>query len=109
MVSAVDRQDASGSSTPWAAFSSQSNSPRSTGSDALTFDFSSGPVVLPVLSRIAPVRVSLYGAALTGARSHQKAFAKGVFVVNEVTRGEQHELRLSLSRYVTLSLRPHAD
>ncbi|BGP35674.1 hypothetical protein JCM10296v2_007526 [Rhodotorula toruloides] len=79
IVPAVNRQDAS-------------------ETDALTFDFSSGPVVLPVLSRIAPVRVSLYGAAMTGAKSSKTAFAKGVFVVNQVTRGNPHEVHITLSR-----------
>ncbi|GEM11235.1 C2 domain protein [Rhodotorula toruloides] len=79
MVSAVDRQDAS-------------------GADTLIFDFSFGPILLPVLSRIAPVRVSLYGAAMTGAKSSKKVFANGVLVVNEVTRGEPHEVRVVLSR-----------
>ncbi|GAA5880035.1 hypothetical protein JCM3774_004543 [Rhodotorula dairenensis] len=53
----------------------------------LTFDFStSGPLVLPVLSRTTPVRVSLIGVGASGVKSSRKAVAEGVFTLNQVTR-----------------------
>ncbi|GAA5982387.1 hypothetical protein JCM10908_006627 [Rhodotorula pacifica] len=53
----------------------------------LTFDFStSGPLVLPVMSRTTPVRVSLVGLGASSVKSGRKALAEGVFTLNWVTR-----------------------
>ncbi|KWU41282.1 hypothetical protein RHOSPDRAFT_27740 [Rhodotorula sp. JG-1b] len=57
------------------------------GGDALNFDFStSGPLVLPVLSRTTPVRITLVGFGASSVKSSRKAVAEGVFTLNQVTR-----------------------
>lgn len=75
------------------------------GGDALNFDFStSGPLVLPVLSRTTPVRVTLVGFGASSVKSNRKAVAEGVFTLNQVTRDPtDNVITIELDRYVSHS------
>lgn len=72
------------------------------GGDALNFDFStSGPLVLPVLSRTTPVRITLVGFGASSVKSSRKAVAEGVFTLNQVTRDPtDNVITVELDRYV---------
>lgn len=65
--------------------------------DAISFDLSSTPASLPVLSRIAPIKVSVQGVA-AGLKHQRPALASGLLHVSDVQKGETVELTVRMSR-----------
>ncbi|GAA5842898.1 hypothetical protein JCM9279_004022 [Rhodotorula babjevae] len=65
--------------------------------DAISFDLSSKPASIPVLSRIAPIKVSVQGVA-AGLKHSRPALASGLIHVSDVRSGETVEITVRLSR-----------
>ncbi|GAA5895479.1 hypothetical protein JCM8208_005245 [Rhodotorula glutinis] len=65
--------------------------------DAISFDLSSKPASIPVLSRIAPIKVSVQGVA-AGLKHSRPALASGLIHVSDVRSGETVDITVKLSR-----------
>ncbi|KPV73131.1 uncharacterized protein RHOBADRAFT_55353 [Rhodotorula graminis WP1] len=65
--------------------------------DAISFDLSSKPASIPVLSRIAPIKVSVQGVA-AGLKHSRPALARGLIHVSDVRSGETVDITVRLSR-----------
>ena len=78
---------------------------RTLADDAISFDLSSKPASIPVLSRIAPIKVSVQGVA-AGLKHSRPALASGLIHVSDVRSGETVDITVRLSRCVALALSP---